>query len=120
MTGLPIAPLLFFATPLIVLVLVLALLNLRNRVRRLEASLAGLEPRRRVTVTDAEPVPPDAPVSVTASTMIATKRRRMGVLPAEVASMGAYRIRRVRRRVSGGRGTRLAQPRPRGLRRAVR
>jgi uncharacterized membrane protein len=48
MDGLPIAPLvglglLFFATPLIVLVLVLVLLSLRSRVRRLEARLAELE-----------------------------------------------------------------------------
>src|SRR5262249_43799843 len=48
MAGLPLIPLvalglLFFASPLIVLVLVLALLSLRTRVRRLEARLAQLE-----------------------------------------------------------------------------
>jgi hypothetical protein len=52
MTGLPLPliplialGLLFFASPLIVLVLILALLNLRGRLRRLEARLAGLEQR---------------------------------------------------------------------------
>jgi uncharacterized membrane protein len=50
MTGLPIVPLvalglLFFATPIIVLVLVVVLLGLRSRVRRLEARLAELERR---------------------------------------------------------------------------
>lgn len=48
MSGLPIVPLvalglLFFATPLIVLVLILVLLSLRSRVRRLEARLGDLE-----------------------------------------------------------------------------
>ncbi len=48
MTGLPIAALvglglLFFATPLIVLVLILVILSLRSRVHRLEARLADLE-----------------------------------------------------------------------------
>jgi uncharacterized membrane protein len=66
MTGLPVVPLvalglLFFATPLIILVLVLALLNLRTRVRRLEARLAELEPGPRATVPGARPVPPAAP-----------------------------------------------------------
>src|SRR5262245_42717025 len=50
MAGLPLVPLiglglLFFATPLIVLVLILVLLTLRTRVRRLEARLAGIEQR---------------------------------------------------------------------------
>ncbi len=50
MTGLPIVPLvalglLFFATPIIVLVLILVLLSLRGRVRRLEARLGDLEQR---------------------------------------------------------------------------
>jgi uncharacterized membrane protein len=50
MTGLPIVPLvalglLFFATPIIVLVLILVLLSLRSRVRRLEARLGDLEQR---------------------------------------------------------------------------
>ena len=50
MTSLPIAALvglglLFFATPLIVLVLVLLILSLRSRVHRLEARLADLEHR---------------------------------------------------------------------------
>ena len=50
MTGLPVVPLvalglLFFATPIIVLVLVLVLLSLRSRVRRLEARLGDLEQR---------------------------------------------------------------------------
>src|SRR5262245_56750937 len=50
MAGLPLIPLvalglLFFASPLIMLVLVLALLGLRTRVRRLEARLAQLEQR---------------------------------------------------------------------------
>jgi uncharacterized membrane protein len=50
MTSLPIVPLvalgvLFFATPIIVLVLILALLSLRSRLQRLEARLAELEQR---------------------------------------------------------------------------
>ena len=56
MDGLPIAPLvglglLFFATPLIVLILVLVLLSMRSRVRRLEARLAELEQRSRIPAT---------------------------------------------------------------------
>ena len=48
MSGLPIVPLvalglLFFATPIIVLVLVLMLLSLRSKVRRLETRLLDLE-----------------------------------------------------------------------------
>ena len=63
MTGLSIVPLvalglLFFATPIIVLVLVLSLLNLRGRVRRLEASVAELRPGTGVPVASAaEPAP---------------------------------------------------------------
>jgi uncharacterized membrane protein len=50
MTGFPLIPfvvlgLLFFASPLIVLVLILVLLSLRTRVRRLETRLAELEQR---------------------------------------------------------------------------
>jgi uncharacterized membrane protein len=62
MTDLPLVPLvglglLFFASPLIVLVLVLALLSLRSRVRRLEARLAELEPRMAARASaPAEPV----------------------------------------------------------------
>jgi uncharacterized membrane protein len=57
MTGLPLIPLvglalLFFASPLIVLILILVLLNMRGRVRRLEARLAQLEQR-----ADATPAP---------------------------------------------------------------
>src|SRR5689334_8460409 len=37
--------------------------------------------------------PTSAPMMTTASTMIVTKRRRIGILPAGVASMGAYRIK---------------------------
>lgn len=60
MTGLPLVPLiglglLFFATPLIVLVLILVLLSLRSRVRRLEARLAELE--QRAGASGAGPVP---------------------------------------------------------------
>jgi uncharacterized membrane protein len=79
MTGLPIVPLvalglLFFATPIIVLVLVLALLSLRSRVRRLEARLAEVEQRSGPAVgvvppsaapaadtTEATPASPSAP-----------------------------------------------------------
>jgi uncharacterized membrane protein len=62
MSELPLVPLiglglLFFASPLIVLVLVLALLSLRSRVRRLEARLAELEPRMGARASvPAEPV----------------------------------------------------------------
>ena len=50
MSGLPVVPmvalgLLFFASPLIILVLILVLLSLRSRVRRLEARLGDLERR---------------------------------------------------------------------------
>ena len=50
MTGLPIVPLvalglLFFASPIIVLIMILVLLSLRSRVRRLEARLVQLEQR---------------------------------------------------------------------------
>ena len=63
MTGLPIVPLvalglLFFATPIIVLVLVLAILSLRSRLRRLEDRLAELE--RRPTGHVGDVVPPSA------------------------------------------------------------
>jgi uncharacterized membrane protein len=75
MSGLPIVPLvalglLFFATPVIVLVLILVLLDLRSRVRRLEARLAELDRRPEASATDvaqmsaapaATPAPP-APV----------------------------------------------------------
>jgi uncharacterized membrane protein len=80
MTSLPIVPLvalglLFFATPIIVLVLVLALLSLRSHLRRLEARLAELERRsaapatgfapsssaRAAGTTEAPPPPPSAP-----------------------------------------------------------
>jgi Predicted membrane protein (DUF2339) len=74
MAGLPLVPLvalglLFFATPLIVLVLVLALLNLRSRVRRLEGRLADLQPQARAQDAGAVPTAaaPTAPVPATES-----------------------------------------------------
>jgi uncharacterized membrane protein len=71
MSGLPIIPLvalglLFFATPVIVLVLILALLNLRSRVRRLEARLAELDRRTEAPAADVGPTtasPAATPVS---------------------------------------------------------
>jgi uncharacterized membrane protein len=76
MTGLPVITLiglglLFFASPLIVLVLVLVLLGLRNRVRRLEARLAELEHRAGPGGADAglaatAPSPPTAESPVVA------------------------------------------------------
>src|SRR5262245_15087092 len=74
MNGLPIVALValglvFFATPVIVLVLILALLNLRSRIRRLEARLAAAD--RPVAAADvvtaagpgaASPPPPAASV----------------------------------------------------------
>lgn len=67
MAGLPIVPLvalglLFFASPLILLVLVLVLLSLRSRVRRLETRLAELERRSAAPHAGAGPVatPPAA------------------------------------------------------------
>jgi uncharacterized membrane protein len=70
MSGLPIVPLvalglLFFATPLIVLVLVLALLSLRSRVRRLEARLAELD--QRTGAPRAATVPPPTPETIAPS-----------------------------------------------------
>jgi uncharacterized membrane protein len=64
MTGLPIAALiglglLFFATPLIVLVLVLVVLSLRSRVHRLEARLAQFEQRAGTSAPG--PAPARAP-----------------------------------------------------------
>src|SRR5262245_47541843 len=83
MGGLPIVPLvalglLFFATPIIVLVLVLTVLSLRGRVHRLEARLADFERRSRAhdpgtpvpvppVVTLESPSPP-TPVSATPRT----------------------------------------------------
>jgi uncharacterized membrane protein len=68
MTGLPlpIVPLvalglLFFASPIIVLVLALALLGLRTRVRRLEARLAEFELRGGATGAGAPDTPAPAP-----------------------------------------------------------
>src|SRR5262245_16446886 len=66
MAGLPLVPLiglglLFFATPLIVLVLILVLLTLRTRVRRLEARLAGIE--QRLGDPAASPASAPAPAS---------------------------------------------------------
>jgi uncharacterized membrane protein len=68
MTGLPIAALvglglLFFATPLIALILVLVVLSLRSRVQRLEARLAQLQQSAQpasgaVPVTEAPPARP--------------------------------------------------------------
>jgi uncharacterized membrane protein len=60
MTGLPIVPLvalglLFFATPIIVLILVLAILSLRSRLRRLEDRLAELEQRKAAPAGDVAP-----------------------------------------------------------------
>jgi uncharacterized membrane protein len=54
MTGLPFIPfvalgLLFFGSPIIVLILILVFLSLRSRVRRLEARLAQLEQRQEAT-----------------------------------------------------------------------
>src|SRR5262245_9052113 len=79
MTGLPIIPLvalglLFFASPLIVLVLILVLLSLRSRVRRLETRLAQLAQRAgagvasspEISASDPEgsrPSPPATPSS---------------------------------------------------------
>jgi uncharacterized membrane protein len=60
MSELPIVPmialgLLFFASPIIVLVLVLALLSLRSQVRRLEARLADLERRAGTAAVEGPP-----------------------------------------------------------------
>jgi uncharacterized membrane protein len=68
MTDLPVVPLiglglLFFASPLIVLVLVLALLSLRGRVRRLEARLAEFEQRAGSPARAPAPAVPTAPAS---------------------------------------------------------
>jgi uncharacterized membrane protein len=62
MTGLPITALiglglLFFATPLIVLVLVLVVLSLRSRVHRLEARLAQLEQGAGMSAPGPVPAP---------------------------------------------------------------
>jgi uncharacterized membrane protein len=60
MSGLPVVPLvalglLFFASPLIILVLILVLLNVRSRVRRLEARLDEMDRRAGARAADAPP-----------------------------------------------------------------
>ncbi len=66
MTDLPVVALvglglLFFASPLIVLVLVLALLSVRGRVRRLEARITDLEQRAGSPAPAPAPAAPTAP-----------------------------------------------------------
>lgn len=78
MSGLPIVPLvalglLFFATPIIVLVLVLVLLSLRARVSRLEARLVALEQRPAGTAGEAVPIAPPPVESESASPSASTE-----------------------------------------------
>jgi uncharacterized membrane protein len=90
MTGLPVVALvglglLFFATPLVVLVLILVLLSLRSRVRRLEARLAEAEQRAGARV----PGPPVAAPAPRASESPAAPTPAAESSPAEPALAAA-------------------------------